>query len=77
MVCTNSTGVERDWISDKVYNVPANSSSVTVHFTLETVPSNSVLPLPEPFLTILLIIVAVLAVIIGTGLIAYFKKRKR
>jgi hypothetical protein len=77
MVCTNSTGVERDWISDKVYNVPANSSSVTVHFTLETAPSNSVLPLPEPFLTTLLIVVALLVVIIGTGLLAYFKKRKR
>ena len=77
MVCTNSTGVERDWISDKVYNVPANSSSVTVHFTLETTPSSSVLTLQEPFLTTLFIAAIVLLGIIGVGLLLYFKKHKR
>jgi hypothetical protein len=71
MVRTNSTGVERDWISGTVYNVPANSSSVIVHFTLETTP-----PSLSVFLTTLLIAAVVLVAIVSVGLLVYFKKRR-
>jgi hypothetical protein len=77
MLCTNSTGVERDWISDKVYNVPANSSSVTVHFTLETTPSPSVTPLQEPFPITFIATGSVITVaVVGVALLLYFKKRR-
>jgi hypothetical protein len=71
MVCTNSTGVERDWISGTVYNVSANSSSVIVNFTLKTTP-----PSLSVFLTTLLIAAVVLVAIVGVWLLVYFKKRR-
>jgi hypothetical protein len=65
MVRANATGVVRDWTSDKVYNVPINSSS-TVHFTLDTaLPSFSVLSFG---------IAAMTATLVGIGLLAYFRK---
>ena len=78
MVCTNSTGVERDWISDNVYNIPANSSSVTVHFTLETTPPNtSVLPLLESFPATLVLASAASVAVVGVVLLVYFVKFKK
>jgi len=77
-VCTNSTGVARDWISDNVYNVPANSSSVTVHFTLETNPQNtSVLSLLASFPATLVLASTASVAIVGVVLLVYFVKFKK
>jgi hypothetical protein len=40
LVCADSTGVVRNWISSTVYSVPIDSSIATVHFTLDATPPN-------------------------------------
>ena len=51
LVRADSTGVVRDWISDTVYEVPAESATAAAHFTLDSPPEVSFLSTAKTYTT--------------------------